>query len=63
MITVRLTETVIVEDLLLDVVIVCVTLFVRVGQKVTSVRVCVILVVTDSVPELHRVMLATLDVA
>ena len=63
MITVRLTETDIVEDLLLDVVIVCVTLFVRVGQKVTSVRVCVILVVRDSVPELHCVMLATLDVA
>ena len=39
------------------------TLFVRVGQKVTSVRVCVILVVIDLVPELHRVMLATLDVA
>ena len=63
MITVRLTETVIVVDRLLEVVIECVTLFVRVGQKVTSVRVCVILVVMDLVPEVHPDTVPTLDVA
>jgi len=62
-ITVRLTETVIVVDRLLEVVIVYVTLFVRVGQKVTSVRVCVILVVTDLLPDLNDDTVATLDVA
>lgn len=63
MITVRLTETVIVVDRLLEVVIDCVTLFVTVGQKVARVRVCVILVVTDLVPEVHRDTVPTLDVA
>jgi hypothetical protein len=50
-ITVTLTETVIVVDRLLEVVIEYVTLGVTVGQKVARVRVCVILVVTDLVPE------------